>query len=89
MYKNKLLKNRRHGIGFLLVCLFTFSLWQHGVTQVVPYVDNISCQHTESHRLAFPIGTAFEGIHAYDMPSLEYKEMSYKMEKCLDENGNQ
>ena len=47
MSKNKLLKNRRHGIGFLLVCLFTLSLSQHGVAQVVQ--DQTLCYELESN----------------------------------------
>lgn len=88
MNKKQLIKDRIHGIGILLVGLFTLFCAQYSVAQEVPYVDNIEYQHTESHRIAFPTGTIFEDIHAYDMPSLEYKEMSYQMNKSLDEGGN-
>lgn len=47
MNKNKLLKNRRHRIGLLLVCLFTLSLSQYGAAQVVQ--DQTLCYDLESN----------------------------------------
>lgn len=65
-----------------------FFLTQSIHAQLMPYVDDISYDKTESYSIAFPTGTTFEDIHAYDMPSLEYKEMTYAIQKKLDSDGN-
>ncbi len=62
--------------------------FSYGLSQDIPYVDKISYTHTESQRLALPSGTSFDDLHAYDIPSLEYKEISYRLDKSLDEAGN-
>lgn len=88
MNKKQLYKDRKLRIGFLLVGIFTLFCAQNSVAQDLPFVDEIQFQHTESHRISFPKGTTFEDIHAYDMPTLEYKEMSYQMSRSIDEAGN-
>jgi len=88
MKTNKLLNNEGWMKRLLYACLFTLTYSSYGYSQGVPFVDKISYKQTESHRLALPDGTLFDDIHAYDMPSLEYKEMSHQLEKGLDENGN-
>lgn len=88
MKKNKLPKKVRLLRKLFYICCFTLMFSQYGESQEVPFVDELSYKHTESHRLALPNGTSFDDLHAYDMPSLEYKEMSHQLEKSLDENGN-
>ena len=88
MKKNKMFREYLLGIGLRVAYLLLVFQAQHSWAQFGPYVDNIKYQKTESHRIAFPAGTSYNEIHAYDMPSLEYKEMSYRIERSMDDKGN-
>lgn len=88
MNRKQFFKNQTTGIGILMFCFFSLFHTQYGAAQEVPFIDDISYQQSESHRLAFPNGTTLKDIHAYDMPSMEYKEMSYQIDKSIDEDGN-